>query len=174
MGYCRIHNKMVGVADCLSCVHCLPPSERKDGLMCKPKIEEWANLKGKRFRATFDSSIDYFEICGYDDDRDMVLTIVHPKEGEPFDDEIERNYLLAGFSNGDYKAIIYKPVIDDRTFEILTNEYLRYLAPPPIHKQMFCGPCCDRCQHRFGTTSNRNWCMNHYKSEKCYRFKLKD
>lgn len=36
----------------------------------------------------------------------------------------------------------------------------------------FCGPCCDRCQHRFGTTSNRDWCSSHYENDKCYRFKL--
>lgn len=40
------------------------------------------------------------------------------------------------------------------------------------HKQVFNGPCCDRCQHRFGTTSNKKWCSNHWTNDRCNRFKL--
>ena len=39
-------------------------------------------------------------------------------------------------------------------------------------RQIFNGPSCDRCQHRFGTTSNKEWCGNHWRSDRCNRFKL--
>ena len=44
-------------------------------------------------------------------------------------------------------------------------------APKP-RTRLFNAPSCDRCVHRFGTTSNREWCTKHVGNEKCYRFKL--
>lgn len=43
---------------------------------------------------------------------------------------------------------------------------------PKGRRQIFNGQCCDRCQHRFGTTSNKEWCSNHWRSDSCHRFKL--
>ena len=57
------------------------------------KAARYADLKGRRFRPTFSSNIDFFEIRGYDAERDMVLTTAHPKSGSAFDDEIEKRYL---------------------------------------------------------------------------------
>ena len=56
----------------------------------------------------------------------------------------------------------------------LQNSGLDYVDGKIVgrHVPKFCGPCCDRCQHRFGTTSNRDWCSSHYENDKCYRFKL--
>jgi hypothetical protein len=60
---------------------------------------------GFKFKPTFDSNIDFFEVRGIDEKRDMVLTIVHPKSGFTFNDEIERVYYESAFITGDYKAI---------------------------------------------------------------------
>lgn len=135
------------------------------------KAAQYADLKGRRFRPTFSSNIDYFEIRGYDAERDMVLTTAHPKDGSPFDDEIEERYLVEAFENGDYKAVNDRPV-DERTFEIMARPYLDMTPPTVTRKQKFNGLCCDRCQHRFGTTSNAAWCKTHWQQSRCYRFKL--
>lgn len=58
------------------------------------KTAQYADLKGRRFCPTFSSNIDFFEIRGYDAERDMVLTTAHPKGGSAFDDEIEERYLV--------------------------------------------------------------------------------
>ena len=137
----------------------------------RDKSAEYAEVIGRRFRPTFDSDIEYFVIRGYDAERDMVLTTAHPKDGSPFDGEIEERYLMGGFENGDYKAINDKPAMEERTFEILARPD-RDMMPPKEVRRKFYGPCCDRCQHRFGTTSNNEWCSSHYKNDKCYRFKL--
>ena len=39
---------------------------------------------GFKFKPTFYSNIDFFEVSGIDESRDMVLTTVHPKTGLPF------------------------------------------------------------------------------------------
>ena len=136
----------------------------------RDKAAEYAEVVGRCFRPTFDSPIDYFEIRGYDAERDMVLTTAHPKEGDSFDDEIEERYLMGAFENGDYKAINDKPV-GEQTFEIMARPYSDMMPPTEVPRRFY-GPCCDRCQHRFGTTSNSEWCRNHYENNKCYRFKL--
>ena len=61
--------------------------------------------KGFKFKPTFNSNIEYFEVRGIDEARDMVLTTVYPKSGYPFDDEIEKIYYEAAFITGDYMAI---------------------------------------------------------------------
>lgn len=135
------------------------------------KEQQYADLKGRRFQPTFSSNIDFFEIRGYDAERDMVLTTAHPKDGSPFDDEIEERYLVGAFETGDYKAVNDMPV-DERTFEIMARPYLDMTPPTVTRKQKFNGLCCDRCQHRFGTTSNAAWCKTHWQQSRCYRFKL--
>ena len=60
---------------------------------------------GFKFKPTFNSNIEYFEVRGIDEDRDMVLTTVHPKSGFPFNDEIEKIYYESAFVTGDYRAI---------------------------------------------------------------------
>ena len=69
------------------------------------KAAQYADLKGRRFRPTFSSNIDFFEIRGYDAERDMVLTTAHPKGGSAFDDEIEERYLAGAFETGEYVAL---------------------------------------------------------------------
>lgn len=59
---------------------------------------------GFKFRPTFDSNISYFEVRGIDEAKDMVLTIVHPKNGQPFEDEIEKVYYDSAFETFDYVA----------------------------------------------------------------------
>lgn len=81
----------------------------------KTKQEVYSELVGKKFKPTFQSEIDYFEIRGYDSERDMVLTKAYPKDGEPFDDEIEEKYLVGAFETGEYVAIIKKYVIPNGT-----------------------------------------------------------
>lgn len=137
------------------------------------KASQYAELVGRKFRPTFDSPIDHFTIRGYDEERDTVLTTAHPKEGEPFDDEIEERYLMGAFETGEYKAVNENPIPDyEREFTIMAHPYLDIMGPVNPRKQKFCGPSCDRCKHRFGTTSNRDWCSRNYQREKCYRFKL--
>ena len=61
--------------------------------------------KGFKFKPTFNSNFEYFEVLGIDEYRDMVLTTVHPKSGFQFDDEIEKIYYESAFITGDYKAV---------------------------------------------------------------------
>lgn len=61
--------------------------------------------KGFRFKPTFSSNIDFFEVRGVDESRDMVLTIVHPKSGFSFEDEIEKVYYDSAFMTGDYVPV---------------------------------------------------------------------
>ena len=69
------------------------------------KAAQYADMKGRRFRPTFSSNIDFFEIRGYDAERDMVLTTAHPKGSSAFDDEIEERYLAWAFETGEYVAL---------------------------------------------------------------------
>ena len=135
----------------------------------RDKAKEYARLVGRRFRPTFTSNIDHFEFRGYDAERDMVLTRAFPKEGNPFDDEIEEAYLAGGFENGDYEPDYPDSWSEPHTYVL--HNYDMPPAPKPL-EQKFCGPCCNRCQHRFGRTSNAHWCEQNYQREKCYRFKL--
>lgn len=129
------------------------------------KAQQYANLKGRRFRPTFSSNIDFFEIRGYDAERDLVLTTAHPKDGRAFDDEIEERYLAGAFETGEYVAINPLPVYVLHNFNM--PETIR-----AVRQQKFCGPSCARCHHRFGTTSNAAWCESHWQQSRCYRFKL--
>lgn len=139
------------------------------------KAAQYADVVGRRFRPTFKSDIGYFEIRGYDKKRDMVLTTAYPNEGSPFDDEIEEPYLMGGFANGDYKPVNDNPWPDyERELTIMMRPYFDMAVPASPRRQKFIGPCCSRCLHRFGTTSNSEWCMTHWQSDNCYRFKLKD
>lgn len=60
---------------------------------------------GFKFKPAFNSNIDFFEVRGIDESRDMVLTTVHPKTGFSFNDEIERVYYDSAFFTGEYVAI---------------------------------------------------------------------
>ena len=60
------------------------------------------NNKGFKFKPTSSSIIDFFEVRGFDEKRNMVLTIVHPQSGCEFDDEIEKQYYDAAFEVGEY------------------------------------------------------------------------
>lgn len=133
------------------------------------KAAQYADLKGSRFRPTFSSNIDYFEIRGYDAERDMVLTTAHPKGGSAFDDEIEERYLVAAFETGEYVAI--NPMPAGETVHVLHNYHMPETTRA-VRQQKFCGPSCARCHHRFGTTSNAAWCETHWQQSRCYRFKL--
>ena len=70
--------------------------------------EAWSDMNecryeiGYRFRPAFRSILDYFEVRGYDAEKDMVLTTVYPKDGSPFEDSIEQVYLDGALINGDY------------------------------------------------------------------------
>lgn len=59
---------------------------------------------GFKFKPTFNSCIDHFEIRGYDPKRKFMLTTVYPKSGEPFEDEIEEAYYDGAFETKDYVA----------------------------------------------------------------------
>lgn len=133
------------------------------------KTAQYADLKGRRFRPTFSSNIDFFEIRGYDVERDMVLTTAHPKSGSAFDDEIEERYLVGAFETGDYVAI--NPMPAGETVQVLHNYHMPETTRA-VRQQKFCGPSCARCHHRFGTTSNAAWCKTHWQQSRCYRFKL--
>lgn len=127
---------------------------------------QWAEVVGRKFRPTFSSPIDHFTIRGYDAERDFVLTTAHPKEGEPFDDEIEARYLIGAFETGEYEAL---PIVEPVTLPFINY---RTISAPKPRRVCYDGPSCNRCQHRFGSTSNSKWCQEHYKQERCYRFKL--
>lgn len=144
-------------------------ADREEEQPERDKAAEYAKVVGRKFRPTFDSPIDHFTIRGYDKERDMVLTTAHPKEGSPFDDEIEERYLMGAFETGDYEPVYPDSWSKPQTYTI--HNYDMPTPPKPL-KQKFCGPCCNRCQHRFGNTSNACWCQDHWQQERCYRFKL--
>lgn len=129
---------------------------------------------GMKFRPTFSSNIDYFEVRGYDEERDMVLTKVYPKEGNSFDDEIEARYFDGAFETGEYKEIASAGTeLRRKSLDMPEYTIHNYYDFPEVEPEVkFDGPCCGRCQHRFGTTSNKKFCSSHYDSERCYRFKL--
>ena len=149
---------------------CHTPDGEKTAWVSK-KAQQYANLKGLRFRPTFSSYIDFFEIRGYDAERDMILTTAHPKGGSAFDDEIEERYLAGAFKTGEYVAL---PMADQpgETVHVLTNPYADLHRPVSPRQPEFTGPSCARCHHRFGTTSNAAWCKTHWQQSRCYRFKL--
>ena len=91
------------------------------------KEQQYADLKGRRFRPTFSSNIDFFEIRGYDSERDMVLTTAHPKGGSAFDDEIEERYLAGAFETGVYVALPMAAQPGE-TVHVLTNPYATILG----------------------------------------------
>ena len=64
------------------------------------KKEDYEKLIGRKFRPTFKSNIDHYEIRGYDEFTNMVFTKVYPCDGVAFDDEIEEQYLIGGFVSG--------------------------------------------------------------------------
>jgi hypothetical protein len=126
---------------------------------------------GTRFKPTFESNILYFKVRGYDAERDVVLTTALPKEGEPFDDEIEASVLWNAFKIGEYERV--KEIRErEQTYNFYLNPYISLLKNTKHLDVLFTGPCCERCKHRFGSTSNREWCVTHYQNERCYRFKL--
>ena len=57
---------------------------------------------GFKFRPTFASGIDHFEVRGYDEVADHILTTVYPKNGAPFPSSIELENYEAAFSIGEY------------------------------------------------------------------------
>jgi len=126
---------------------------------------------GSRFKPTFESNILYFKVRGYDAERDMVLTTVFPKEGNTFEDEIEARILFDAFETGDYERI-REAYEQEQTYQFYLNPYFSLIGEQKLLDVKFTGPCCARCKHRFGNTSNRDWCATHYKNENCYRFKL--
>lgn len=129
----------------------------------------YERLEGRRFRPTFNSTISYFKVRGYDKERGMVLTTAYLNVGGAFNDEISHYDLVAGFDNGDYELLPTLPDTEPPTYT-LTNPRVPSHPDPVLPR--FDGPCCNRCQHRNGTTSNRAWCYGHYQDKKCYRFKL--
>lgn len=131
---------------------------------------KYDSIIGRRFKPTFFSIIDHYEIRGYDEERQMVLTWVYPKgKGERFEDEIEEKYLIGAFETGEYEVIDDSPS-EPKTFVLHNHNY--DMSKPRKRQQLFNCPVCNRCVHRFGTTSNRQWCMKHIGNDKCYRFKL--
>lgn len=134
------------------------------------KAAQYADLKGRRFRPTFSSNIDFFEIRGYDAERDMVLTTAHPKGGSAFDDEIEERYLAGAFETGLYE-VLPMAAQPGETVHVLHNYHMPKITRA-VRQQKFCGSSCARCHHRFGTTSNAAWCETHWQQSRCYRFKL--
>ena len=134
------------------------------------KAAQYADLKGRRFRPTFSSNIDFFEIRGYDAERDMVLTTAHPKDGSAFDDEIEERCLAWAFETGEYVALPMAAQPGE-TVHVLHNYHMPETTRA-VRQQKFCGSSCARCHHRFGTTSNAVWCKTHWQQYRCYRFKL--
>ena len=141
---------------------------------------------GFEFRPSFRSIVHHFEVRGYNAEKDMVLTTVYPKDGSPFNDSIEQAYIDGALETGDYIAMgnsgSLKEAVENRiglpafpeenTVHVITNPYAWLDTPKPKHNDVFTGPCCGRCVHRKGRTSNREWCKSHCNSEKCYRFKL--
>lgn len=134
-------------------------------------IDDYNSIVGTRFKPTFESNILYFKVRGYDAERNMVLTTAFPKEGQPFDDEIEALTLLNAFKAGEYERIreIWER---EQTYQFYLHPYYSLIGERMPLEVEFTGPCCARCQHRFGNTSNREWCATHYENENCYRFKL--
>ena len=85
------------------------------------KKEDYEKLIGRKFRPTFKSNIDHYEIRGYDESTNMVFTKVYPCDGAAFDDEIEEQYLIGGFENGDYEVCDMPHFPDEQKTFVLHN-----------------------------------------------------
>lgn len=132
-------------------------------------MNEYQDLIGKKFKPTFETEVDYYEIRGYDESREMVLTTVYTKSGSSFEDEIEEKYLAGAFATKDYVPIPDHPKVEPVTKK-LTNPY--YANGLPIIKSVrFNGPCCSRCEHRFGG-NNERYCISHCGDTNCMRFRF--
>ncbi len=66
---------------------------------------------------------------------------------------------FGNFKKADDTALVYVP--DTRSVPELFDS----------GEQIFDGPCCQRCEHRFGG-SNHKYCMEHCNDDNCLRFKL--
>ncbi len=68
-------------------------------------MERTINIEvGLKFKPTFASYISYFEVRGFGDDGNTVLTTAHPRFGKCFEYSIELQCLDAGFLTGEYKV----------------------------------------------------------------------
>ena len=132
-----------------------------------------ALLVGNRYKPSFDSNIDYFTVRGYDEEKDMVLTTIHPRgKSNPFEDSIERKYFEGALETGDYVACGSDKKPDDypeyssHLYHLLPDVGIKGVG----HANEFTGPCCGRCVNRFGKTMN--YCSAHCSDTNCYRFKF--
>ena len=57
---------------------------------------------GFKFRPTFASDIDHFEVRGYDEVKNHILTTVYMNSGYHFEDSIELDSYEAAFEIGEY------------------------------------------------------------------------
>lgn len=133
-------------------------------------MSEYSEIIGKQFRPTFESNIDHFKIRGYDDKRAVVLTVVYPKEGEPFDSEIEAKALLNALKIGEYKSYNRDREKFLNNIFTLYNKYTWLLPNTKPREVIFHGNLCIRCKHKFGDIFI--FCHKHQYDEKCYKFKL--
>ena len=138
---------------------------------------EIREIIGRKFKPTFNSNIERFEVIGYDEERQMVLTIAYPKEGSHFNDEIEEKCLSAAFEIGEY--VFCEETKKETNFSLYNSEIMlpfyndmEALEAPTMKREVFNGVCCSRCIHRFGRTSNSEYCQRHFMNDRCYRFKL--
>lgn len=129
----------------------------------------YQDLIGKKFKPTFETEVDHYEIRGYDESREMVLTTVYTKGGHSFEDEIEEKYLAGALATGDYVPIHDHPKVKP-VMMTLTNPY-NAEALAIVKGVKFQGPCCSRCVNRYGG-SNRRYCEAHCNDDNCLRFKL--
>ena len=60
---------------------------------------------GFKFRPTFASDIDHFEVRGYDEVKNHILTTVYMNSGHHFEDSIELDSYEAAFEIGEYVPI---------------------------------------------------------------------
>ena len=55
-----------------------------------------------RFKLAWDCKISFFEFDSYDDDNDLIHLKAYPKEGEPYDTQMEFLDYEESFFNEDY------------------------------------------------------------------------
>ena len=58
--------------------------------------------KGFRFKIAWKSKIEFFEVVSYDEDSDMIHIRAYPKEGEPYDTEMDFLDYEESFFNEEY------------------------------------------------------------------------
>lgn len=110
-----------------------------------------------------DETLKYYKVTGPGIEQDVVLAIK-----PDIVDETKERYAKRGYTLEETEAPKGGMMIDAS----LPYTRMPRFDEPVFHGErrlIYDGPCCARCANRCRRT---DWCDSHYRSDRCYRFKL--